>query len=194
MAGSSTSPNRCLASFIGRTGSLRRLQTRRVWGFTKNIALELAPHQIWVNAIAPGGIPTPGVEQAQAGAQLPEGVDMTTLLEAFLGRIPMGRMGEPDDIGKVALFLASDLSSYMTGSQIVVDGGVLLSREAAAAGQLGAGVPERTTELSPAVGVPDIGGPPPVRPPRPADRARSAFKMVIRSTTSWVAAPAMAGM
>ena len=98
-----------------------------VWGFTKNIALELAPHQIWVNAIAPGGIATPGVQQAQAGAQLPEGVDMTTLLEAFLGRIPMARMGEPDDIGKVALFLASDLSSYMTGSQIVVDGGVLLS-------------------------------------------------------------------
>jgi 2-deoxy-D-gluconate 3-dehydrogenase len=98
-----------------------------VWGFTKNIALELAPHQIWVNAIAPGGIATPGVQQAQAGAQVPEGVDMSRLLEAFLSRIPMARMGEPDDIGKVALFLASDLSSYMTGSQIVVDGGVLLS-------------------------------------------------------------------
>jgi NAD(P)-dependent dehydrogenase (short-subunit alcohol dehydrogenase family) len=52
---------------------------------------------------------------------------MSKLLEAFLSRIPMARMGEPDDIGKVALFLASDLSSYMTGSQIVVDGGVLLS-------------------------------------------------------------------
>ena len=98
-----------------------------VWGFTKNIALELAPHQIWVNAIAPGGIATPGVEQAQAGAQLPEGVHMTTLLEAFLGRSQWVGWGEPDDIGKVALFLASDLSSYMTGSQIVVDGGVLLS-------------------------------------------------------------------
>jgi 2-dehydro-3-deoxy-D-gluconate 5-dehydrogenase len=94
-----------------------------VWGFTKNIALELGPHRIWVNAIAPGGIATPGVQQAQ----VPEGVDMSKLLEAFLARIPMARIGEPDDIGKVALFLASDLSSYMTGRQIVVDGGVLLS-------------------------------------------------------------------
>ena len=47
--------------------------------------------------------------------------------ETFLAKIPMHRMGQPDDIGKVALFLASDMSSYMTGTQIVVDGGVLLS-------------------------------------------------------------------
>ena len=50
--GSSTSPPSCLASFIGRTGSLRRLQARRVV-IHQNIALELAPHRIWVNAIAP---------------------------------------------------------------------------------------------------------------------------------------------
>ncbi|MEK7103007.1 MAG: SDR family oxidoreductase, partial [Patescibacteria group bacterium] len=49
------------------------------------------------------------------------------ILKKFEEKIPMRRMGEPDDIGKVALFLASDLSSYMTGSQVVVDGGVLLS-------------------------------------------------------------------
>jgi 2-deoxy-D-gluconate 3-dehydrogenase len=98
-----------------------------LWGFTKNSALELAQHQIWVNAIAPGGIATPGVENTQEGAQLPQGVDMTKMLEAFMAKIPMHRMGEADDIGKAALFLASDLSSYMTGSQIVVDGGVLLS-------------------------------------------------------------------
>ena len=97
-----------------------------VWGLTKNIALELAPHKIWVNAIAPGGIMTPGVQKLQRDTPMPSGVDMQKMLQEFLGRIPMQRLGEPDDIGKVALFLASDMSSYMTGSQIVVDGGVLL--------------------------------------------------------------------
>jgi 2-deoxy-D-gluconate 3-dehydrogenase len=47
--------------------------------------------------------------------------------ESFLAKIPMHRMGEPDEIGKAVLFLASDMASYMTGSQIVVDGGALLS-------------------------------------------------------------------
>lgn len=97
-----------------------------VWGFTKNTALELAPHKIWVNAIAPGGIATPGVQKMQSAAPT-SGVDMSKVLEVFLNKIPMHRMGEPDDIGKVALFLASDLSSYMTGTQVIVDGGVLLS-------------------------------------------------------------------
>ncbi len=98
-----------------------------VWGFTKNSALELAQHKIWVNAIAPGGIATPGVAELQKDTPVPNGVDMSKMLEAFLAKIPAKRMGEPDDIAKVALFLASEMSSYMTGSQIVVDGGVLLS-------------------------------------------------------------------
>ena len=86
------------------------------WGFTKNVALELAPHGIWVNAIAPGGIVTPGVGEIGGAA-----------LEGFEAMIPMGRMGDPDEIGRAALFLASELSSYMTGAQIVVDGGRLLA-------------------------------------------------------------------
>lgn len=97
-----------------------------VWGFTKNVALELAPHDIWVNAVAPGGVATPGVAEAQKRSEVPKGVDMQKMMEQFLARIPMKRMGEPDDIGKAVLFLASDMSSYMTGSQIVVDGGALL--------------------------------------------------------------------
>lgn len=93
-----------------------------LWGFTKNTALELAPHNIQVNAIAPGGITTPGTG---AGKPMPPGIE--AIQKKFMEKIPMKRMGDPDEIGKVALFLASDLASYMTGSQIVVDGGVLLS-------------------------------------------------------------------
>ena len=94
-----------------------------LWGLTKSVALELAPHKIWVNAIAPGGILTPGVMAMQGDA----GSSSSAVQDAFLAKIPMHRMGQPDEIGKVALFLASDLASYMTGSQIVVDGGALLS-------------------------------------------------------------------
>ena len=93
-----------------------------LWGFTKNTALELAPYKIQINAIAPGGISTPGT--GLNAAKTPE---IEAIQKKFIEKIPMKRMGESDDIGKVALFLASDLSSYMTGSQIIVDGGVLLS-------------------------------------------------------------------
>ena len=93
------------------------------WGFTKNSALELAKYKIWVNAIAPGGIATPGVAAMSQGASAEQMVASTA---AFMTKIPMHRMGEPDEIGMVALFLASDMSSYMTGGQIVVDGGALL--------------------------------------------------------------------
>jgi 2-dehydro-3-deoxy-D-gluconate 5-dehydrogenase len=88
-----------------------------VWGLTKNVALELAEHGIAVNALAPGAIATPG---SSGGAVDPE------MLRATEQRIPMHRMGSPDDMACVALFLASDLSSYLTGSQIVADGGMLL--------------------------------------------------------------------
>lgn len=90
-----------------------------VWGFTKNVALELAPHSIRVNAVAPGGVLTEGVQEM--------GADTQEAVAAFSSQIPMHRMGDPDDIARAVLFLASPLSAYMTGSQVVVDGGVLLS-------------------------------------------------------------------
>lgn len=97
-----------------------------VWGFTKNSAVEYAQDNIWINAIAPGGVATPGVAAMQSGQKLPDGIDPAKMVSEFLNRIPMRRMGDPDDIGKVALFLASDMASYITGEQIVVDGGALL--------------------------------------------------------------------
>lgn len=94
-----------------------------VWGFTKNVALELAKDKIWVNAVAPGGIMTQGVATMQAQGK-PVIVERNP--EPPKMEVAMGRMGVPDDIGKAVLFLASEMSSYMTGSQIVVDGGYLL--------------------------------------------------------------------
>jgi len=90
-----------------------------VWGFTKNVALEFAPYGIRVNAVAPGGVLTPGVAEMGAGSD--------EAVAAFAARIPEGRMGDPDDIARAVLFLASDMSSYMTGAQVVVDGGALLA-------------------------------------------------------------------
>ena len=95
-----------------------------VWGFTENAALELAADKIWVNAVAPGGIVTPGTQNnVPAQDQAESEIQMAN----FLSKIPMHRMGKPDEIGKVVLFLASDMASYMTGSQIIVDGGALLT-------------------------------------------------------------------
>jgi 2-deoxy-D-gluconate 3-dehydrogenase len=96
-----------------------------VWGLTKNVAVELAPFGIQVNAVAPGGIVTPGTAVIETPADA--GVDMEAMLATFLAKIPMRRMGDPDEIGKVVLFLVSDMASYMTGSQVVVDGGALLT-------------------------------------------------------------------
>ncbi len=92
--------------------------------FTKNFALEMGPHNVTVNAIAPGGITTEGTSQPLAGMT----ADQTAaMMAAFTQRIPLRRMGVPDDIAKVALFLASPAADYMTGALVIVDGGMLLS-------------------------------------------------------------------
>lgn len=93
--------------------------------FTKNFALEVASHGIHVNAIAPGGINTEGAASSTAPGSM-SAEQMKQMMEAFIRQIPMGRMGAPDDIAKVAVFLASSGSDYMTGSLLVVDGGRLL--------------------------------------------------------------------
>jgi 2-deoxy-D-gluconate 3-dehydrogenase len=93
--------------------------------FTRAFALEMAQHGVTVNAIAPGGINTEGTAAPlQDSGMTPE--EMAAMTEQFAAQIPLGRMGEPDDIAKVAVFLASSGSDYITGELIVVDGGRLL--------------------------------------------------------------------
>jgi 2-dehydro-3-deoxy-D-gluconate 5-dehydrogenase len=88
---------------------------------TRSMALELGRKGIRVNAIAPGSIMTEGA----AAKALSSGASRETM-RTVMARIPLGRMGAADDISRAALFLASDLASYMTGSTIVVDGGYLV--------------------------------------------------------------------
>jgi 3-oxoacyl-[acyl-carrier protein] reductase len=84
-------------------------------GLTKAAAKELARHGIRVNAVQPGLIRTPMTEAMPA--------DVWAAKEA---EIPMGRAGEPEEVAKVVLFLASDLSSYLTGGVLEVAGGRLM--------------------------------------------------------------------
>jgi 2-deoxy-D-gluconate 3-dehydrogenase len=95
-----------------------------IWGLTKTMALELGPDRIRVNAVAPGPSLTEGaVEFVEAGA--PDGIDVDAQWAAYEARIPLRRLAHADDVARAALFLASDLSSYVSGAQIVVDGGLL---------------------------------------------------------------------
>ena len=88
------------------------------------MAVELGYNDIRVNAIAPGAVLTEGVLEKVGGSTTEQGKKQ---LKAFMARMALGRMGNADDIGRVVLFLASDLASYMTGSLVVVDGGYLIS-------------------------------------------------------------------
>jgi len=86
-----------------------------VIAFTRSLAAEVAPHHINVNAICPGFIETP---MTTKGLEL-----HPSYFKKIVNHIPWGRAGLPGDIAKVAAFLASDDSEYMTGQCIVVDGG-----------------------------------------------------------------------
>ncbi|MDD5606246.1 MAG: SDR family NAD(P)-dependent oxidoreductase [Candidatus Pacebacteria bacterium] len=87
-------------------------------GMTVALAIDLAPYNIRVNAIAPGVIDTPMIDPVKSDQ---------TGLEALIQRIPLKRTGRPEEVSNVVLFLSSDLSSYMTGTVIPVDGGWIIT-------------------------------------------------------------------
>ena len=86
--------------------------------FTKALAVDWAPFNVNVNAIAPGGFLTD--PNRRWFREMPE------LKGTFESMVPMARLGEPDEIGPLALYLASDACSYMTGAAVVIDGGYTL--------------------------------------------------------------------
>jgi len=89
-----------------------------VRAMTRNLASEFAPRRIRVNQVTPGGTKT-----AIWSGQAPTDAAMEGLEKALAGMVALGRMGEAEEIAKAALYLASDDASYVTGAEIVVDGG-----------------------------------------------------------------------
>jgi 3-oxoacyl-[acyl-carrier protein] reductase len=109
-----------ISSVVGITGNVGQCNYAAskagVIGFSKSVARELATRGVTVNVVAPGYINT----------------DMTKVLsdkvkDAVIETVPMKRIGEPDEVANLVLFLASDLSNYITGQVINVDGGMVMS-------------------------------------------------------------------
>lgn len=101
-----------IASMIGYVGLVHYCASKGgINGFTRALALELAPQKINVNAVAPGAIETPGAKMAEDQKK------------GTIGLIPWKRIGTPEDIGNAVVFLASESSDYITGQVLPVDGG-----------------------------------------------------------------------
>jgi len=90
--------------------------------FSRVVAVEFAPKGVRVNTVVPGQLHTPMVETRLAGQRA--GGDVDTLLAARVKRIPLGWMGDGRDTANAALFLASDEARFVTGTEIIVDGGM----------------------------------------------------------------------
>jgi len=105
-----------MSSIVGFTGNFGQSNyvaaKSAIIGLTKTWAKELGKYQINVNAIAPGAIDTPMFASVPPEHQ-----------KTFLDKVPLGRIGKPEDIANLCAFLASDESSFITGQTIIIDGG-----------------------------------------------------------------------
>jgi NAD(P)-dependent dehydrogenase (short-subunit alcohol dehydrogenase family) len=114
-----------MASVAGPTGVPGRgvysVSKAGVIGLTKSLAADFIRERIRVNCICPATVDTPSLRQRITGSPDPEAAR-----RAFIARQPVGRIAQPEEIAAVALFLASDDSSFVTGQTIFVDGGMKL--------------------------------------------------------------------
>jgi NAD(P)-dependent dehydrogenase (short-subunit alcohol dehydrogenase family) len=106
-----------IAGIVGGNGAAYSSSKAAMRLLTKDQAIEFAPHNIRVNSIHPGGVLTPMTEHLFPG----DAAQRDAMMKAMC---PLGRIGEAVEIAQAALFLASDEASYVTGSELVVDGGL----------------------------------------------------------------------
>jgi NAD(P)-dependent dehydrogenase (short-subunit alcohol dehydrogenase family) len=101
----------------GPKHAIYQMSKAAVMHFTKSMAIEWARHNITVNAVAPGWVRTQLIAHV---------LEDPKKLEDYLRPIPLRRLGEPEEIGRLVAYLSSDLASFMTGSVVVIDGGLLI--------------------------------------------------------------------
>ena len=93
-----------------------------VWGLAKTLSRELAPQGILVNVIAPGRIDTERIAELDAANAQKSGKTVEDVRKASVASIPLGRLGRPEELANLVVFLASQAGSYITGQAITVDG------------------------------------------------------------------------
>lgn len=94
-----------------------------VIGLTKSVAADFVAQKVRCNAICPGTVASPSLEQRIVEQAAAQGTSVEAARAAFVARQPMGRLGEPHEIAALALYLASDESAFTTGQTHVIDGG-----------------------------------------------------------------------
>lgn len=94
-----------------------------VYGLAKSLSKELAPSNILVNVIVPGRVLTERIAELDEAAARKSGKSLDAVRQATISSIPVGRLGRPEEVANVAVFLASEAASYINGAAIHVDGG-----------------------------------------------------------------------
>jgi NAD(P)-dependent dehydrogenase (short-subunit alcohol dehydrogenase family) len=120
-----------IASIAGKVGeptaSAYSAAKFGVIGFTRSLALEVAQHNILVNAICPGPIPTVLGQKGWEDGAVVQGVGLDQVMARVNSRSPLGRLGTTEQVARMALFVASDDCDFTTGSAFNVDGGIVMT-------------------------------------------------------------------